>query len=87
MLVQRSIQSSGREKLSILTPFPSEGNDISGALAHHLGDVEGTVGLIGYSDRAIDCLSLYLQTMTDRNTAKSSAHTQACLLLLTVLWI
>uniref|UniRef100_A0A3P8T2E4 Uncharacterized protein n=1 Tax=Amphiprion percula TaxID=161767 RepID=A0A3P8T2E4_AMPPE len=51
-------------KVSNLTPFPSESNDISGTLAHHLGDVEGTVGLIGYGDRAVYCLSLHLQIYT-----------------------
>lgn len=49
-------------KISLFTPFPGKGDDISSALAHHLGDVEGTVGLIGYGDRAIDCLGLHLQT-------------------------
>lgn len=48
--------------MPLLTPFPGEGNDIRSTLAHHLGDVEGTVGLIGDGDRAVDCLSLHLQT-------------------------
>ena len=48
--------------MSFLTPFPGEGNDISSTLAHHLGDVEGTVGLIGDGNRAVDCLGLHLQT-------------------------
>lgn len=48
--------------MSPLTPFPGKSYDIGSALAHHLGDVERTVGLIGYGDRAIDCLGLHLQT-------------------------
>lgn len=45
---------------TVCTLFPGEGDDISGALAHHLGDVEGAVGLIGYGDGTVDCLGLHL---------------------------
>ena len=43
-----------------LTFFPGIGDDISGALAHDLGDVEGAVGLIGHRDGAVHCLGLHL---------------------------
>lgn len=48
----------------VVTLFPGEGNDISSTLAHHFGDIERTVGLIGYGDRAVDSLSLHLQINT-----------------------
>lgn len=60
-----------REKVSPLlffffffTLFPSESNNIGRALAHHLGDVQGAVGLIGYGDRAVNGLGLHLWVMT-----------------------
>ncbi len=53
-------------KSSLLTSLPSKRNNISSTLAHHLGDVEGTVGLIGDGDGAIDSLSLHLQTQEER---------------------
>lgn len=46
------------------TLFPSESNNIGRALAHHLGDVQGAVGLIGYGDRAVNGLGLHLWVMT-----------------------
>ena len=62
----QSVLAKKKFKISLLTPFPGKSNDISSTLAHHLGDVEWTVGLIGYSDRAIDCLGLHLQTHKSR---------------------
>lgn len=46
--------------LSFLTLFPGVGDDVGGALAHHLGDVERAVGLIGHGDGAVHRLRLHL---------------------------
>lgn len=43
------------------TLFPGKGNDICGTLAHHFGDIEGAICLIGYGDGAVDGLSLHLK--------------------------
>lgn len=43
------------------TLFPGKGNDICGTLAHHFGDIEGAVCLIGYGDGTVDGLSLHLK--------------------------
>lgn len=44
-----------------LTLFPGLGDDFSRALAHHLGDVQRTVGLVGNGDRTVHSLGLHLQ--------------------------
>jgi hypothetical protein len=44
-----------------LTLLPGLSDDISSTLAHHLGDVEGTISLIGYCHRAVDSLRLHLK--------------------------
>lgn len=54
--------------VSCLTLFPSKRNDVSRALAHHLRNIEGAVGLISYGDGAIDCFCLHLQVKTDIRT-------------------
>ena len=46
--------------VSVLTLFPGLGDDISSTLAHHLGDVKRTVGLIGYRHGPVHCLRLHL---------------------------
>lgn len=43
-----------------LTLLPGLSDDIGGALAHHLGDVERAVGLIGHGHRAVHGLRLHL---------------------------
>lgn len=43
-----------------LTLLPGLGNDISGRLAHHLGDVERAVGLLGDGDGPVHRLCLHL---------------------------
>lgn len=44
-----------------LTLFPGLGDDFRCALAHHLGDVQGAVGLVGDGDGTVHGFSLDLQ--------------------------
>lgn len=44
-----------------LTLLPGLSDDISGALAHHLGDIQRAVGLIGHSHGAVYSLRLHLE--------------------------
>jgi len=54
-------QTAGK---ATLTLFPGLGDDFSRALAHHLGDVQGAVGLVGNGNRAIHGFGLDLQRST-----------------------
>lgn len=44
-----------------LTLLPGLSDDVSGTLAHYLGDIQRAVGLIGHSHRAIYSLCLHLE--------------------------
>lgn len=44
-----------------LTLFPGLGDNFRCALAHHLGDVQGAVGLVGDGDGTVHGFSLDLQ--------------------------
>lgn len=48
-----------------LTLFPGLSNDISSTFAHHLGDVQGTVGLVGNGDGSVHSLCLHLGNRGD----------------------
>lgn len=45
----------------VLTLLPGLSDDIRSALAHHLGDIQRAVGLVGYSHRAVNSLRLHLE--------------------------
>lgn len=49
------------QKPAALTLFPGLGDDFGCALAHHLGDVQGAVGLVGNGNRTIHSFGLNLQ--------------------------
>lgn len=68
-----------------LTLFPSESNDVRRTLAHHLGDVQGAVGLIGYGDGAVNCLSLHLWMMTGAH--RGPTHTGFVFSVQNKVWI
>lgn len=56
-----------------LTLLPCLGDDVSRALAHHFGDIQGTVGLIGNGDGAVNGFSLDLRE--DRQTSLKTQPT------------
>lgn len=56
-----------------LTLFSGESDDVCSTFAHHLGDVERTVGLVGYSDSTIDRFGLHLQNVTGGQTQKGAS--------------
>lgn len=56
-----------------LTLFSGESDDVCSTFAHHLGDVERTVGLVGYSDSTIDRFGLHLQSVTGGQTQKGAS--------------
>lgn len=57
-----------------LTLLPRLGDDVSCALAHHFGDIQGAVGLIGNGDGAVHSFSLDLRESREH---ENSAHPQA----------
>lgn len=54
-------QAAGK---ATLTLFPGLGDDFGRTLAHHLGDVQGAVGLVGDGNRAVHGFGLHLQRST-----------------------
>lgn len=58
--IERVEKHRGALRKLLFTLLPGFGDDISGLPAHHFGDVERAVGLLGYSDGPIHSLCLHL---------------------------
>lgn len=66
---------SGSNGPARLTLLPGLGDDVSRTLAHHFGDVQGAVGLIGNGDGAVHSFSLDLwESRKHENPAHPQAH-------------
>lgn len=66
---------SGSNSPARLTLLPRLGDDVSCALAHHFGDIQGAVGLIGNGDGAVHSFSLDLRESREHeNLAHPQAH-------------
>lgn len=60
-----------------LTPAFGLGNHVSRTLAHHFGDVEWAVGLLGNGDCSVYSLGLYLKMVkgeANQNTVSPARH-------------